>query len=209
MDCRYGIVSQMMNVNHIVKAQPQYCSNVCMKLNAKLGGTTATVAMGTGTKSPKSFFNGPTMILGADVSHPSPGSPQASMAALTMSMDQEACRYAAAVQTNGYRVEMIATENIRSMMMPLFTYWVANVGGGRGPSHIYYFRDGVSEGQYLHVLEQEVKDMKAVIKDRYPGANVSSNFFVDQDMLLTNQTDQVHCHCCIQTTPCAHFPQGR
>jgi eukaryotic translation initiation factor 2C len=43
-EIRYGTFSQMMLVAHIKKAQPQYCSNVCMKLNAKLGGTTSLIA---------------------------------------------------------------------------------------------------------------------------------------------------------------------
>jgi eukaryotic translation initiation factor 2C len=96
------------------------------------------------------------------------------MAAITMSFDRDACRYAAAVQTNGYRVEMITTQNIKSMMIPLFDQWIARVGGGKGPQHIYYFRDGVSEGQYLHVLEQEVKEMKKALVEKYgaPAANV-------------------------------------
>ena len=42
-DCRYGVVSQCINVNHMFKNQPQYHSNVCMKVNAKLGGTTCRV----------------------------------------------------------------------------------------------------------------------------------------------------------------------
>ncbi|KAM3081262.1 Protein argonaute [Clarireedia jacksonii] len=167
MECRFGMVSQMMNVAHVIKAQPQYCSNVCMKVNAKLGGTTCRVA---DTKPPKPFFTRPTMIIGADVSHASPGSPQPSMAALTMSMDSTACRYAAAVQTNGSRVEMITKDNIKSMMLPLFKQWIELVGKKRGPQHIYYFRDGVSEGQFEHVIKQEVADMKAVLEDEF-GAN--------------------------------------
>lgn len=35
------------------------------------------------------------------------------MEALTMSMDKDACRYAAAVQTNGYRTEVIAISKLR------------------------------------------------------------------------------------------------
>jgi eukaryotic translation initiation factor 2C len=89
------------------------------------------------------------------------------MAAMTMSMDVDACRYVAAVQTNGYRVEMITTSNIKSLMLPHLSTWIEKVGGGRGPQHIYYFRDGVSEGQYQHVLLQEVHDMKAAIKEKY------------------------------------------
>jgi eukaryotic translation initiation factor 2C len=97
------------------------------------------------------------------------------MAAITMSFDAEACRYAAAVQTNGYRVEMITEANIKSMIIPLFRRWIAKVGGGAGPQHIYYFRDGVSEGQYQHVLDQEVHNIKKALVDAFgqPAGNVS------------------------------------
>lgn len=43
-DCRFGVVSQCMLANQVLKNAPQYHSNVCMKFNAKLGGTTARVA---------------------------------------------------------------------------------------------------------------------------------------------------------------------
>jgi eukaryotic translation initiation factor 2C len=96
-----------MQAVHVVKAQPQYCSNLCMKINAKLGGSTSRVGLSKPLikEAPSKFFeqHPKTMIVGADVSHASPGSPQASMAALTMSMDKHASRYAAAVQTNGHR----------------------------------------------------------------------------------------------------------
>jgi eukaryotic translation initiation factor 2C len=95
------------------------------------------------------------------------------MAALTMSFDQNACRYAAAVQTNGHRVEMITPNNIRGMMLPLFEQWIAKVGGGRGPSHIYYFRDGVSEGQFMQVLNYELSDMKQALAEKYGPGTVS------------------------------------
>lgn len=51
----------MLNIAHVQKATPQYCSNVCMKLNAKLGGTSCKVA---DVKPVKPFFKCPTMILG-------------------------------------------------------------------------------------------------------------------------------------------------
>ena len=43
-DCRYGVVSQCVQNLHVQKCTPQYLSNVLMKFNAKLGGTTAKVA---------------------------------------------------------------------------------------------------------------------------------------------------------------------
>jgi eukaryotic translation initiation factor 2C len=85
------------------------------------------------------------------------------MAALTVSWDRDACRYAAAVQTNGYRVEMISDINVNSMLVPLARNWIKMVGNGSPPSHIYYFRDGVSEGQYSQVINEEVVEMKKAI----------------------------------------------
>jgi eukaryotic translation initiation factor 2C len=121
-----GLTFTVMQVNHVRKCQAQYCSNVAMKVNAKLGGASCKVF------APKPFFTRPTMIIGADVSHAGPGSDQPSVAALTMSFDTVASRYAAAVQTNGYRVEMITETNINNMMMPLFNQWTKRVNGDNG-----------------------------------------------------------------------------
>ena len=159
LDCRFGVYSQCVQASNVVKNQGQYISNVLMKFNCKLGGTTCTV------KAAKPFFSVPTMIIGADVSHPAPGANNASMAALCVSMDMTASRYAAGVQTNGYRVEMIQTEVINSTLKPLIQHWMTTVGQGRFPKHIYYFRDGVSEGQYGPLLKREVEDMKALFKN--------------------------------------------
>lgn len=122
------------------------------------------------------------MIIGADVSHAAPGMVNAaSFAALTVSMDLYCSRYAAAVETNGSRVEMIATTNIEEMLRPLIQHWMENAGQGRLPQHVYYFRDGVSEGQYQAVLRQEVADMKrlfALIGQHNPNLDVSCFSFL-------------------------------
>lgn len=39
-DCRFGVMSQVCQNQHVVRCQPQYLSNVLMKVNAKLGGVT-------------------------------------------------------------------------------------------------------------------------------------------------------------------------
>ena len=37
-DIRFGVPSQVLHAKHVMSASPQYISNVCMKVNAKLGG---------------------------------------------------------------------------------------------------------------------------------------------------------------------------
>ena len=74
---------------------------------------------------------------------------------------------------------MITKDNIDQMVVPYVKQWVAKVGGGQLPQHIYYFRDGVSEGQYSHVLNQEVIDMKAALVKEFKEVanNVSCSIF--------------------------------
>jgi eukaryotic translation initiation factor 2C len=159
-DCRYGIVTQMLNIAHVRKAQAQYCSNVCMKVNAKLQGMTCRIP-GPGPSS--AFFKRPTIMIGADVSHPSPGSAQASMVALTMSMDKDAAVYHAKCETNGYRVEIIQPPTMRGVLRPLLGAWTSKMGVK--PEHVFYFRDGVSEGEFAQVMSLEVPEMRRQFKE--------------------------------------------
>jgi eukaryotic translation initiation factor 2C len=170
-DCRFGVVSQVMQSMHVKKINAQYISNVLLKVNAKLGGfnfraNPNPTVTSTATKlDPVKLVPEDTIIIGADVSHAGAGSLQPSMAAMTVSMDNQACRFAAACQTNGNHVEMISTWNIYDMLRPLFLEWIATVGKGKLPRNVMYFRDGVSEGQYQHVLQLEVRDIKQLLRD--------------------------------------------
>ncbi|KAF4556208.1 Piwi domain-containing protein 2 [Elsinoe fawcettii] len=179
MECRYGAPSQCMQYANVQKCQAQYISNVCLKTFTKLGGTVSRAAGPTTSKGDASVFKVPSMIVGADVTHPPPmsqGIPideqTGSIAAITCSMDKAGVRYVADTQTNGWRVEIIQTENWTKLWKPMLQRWMAQVGGGNFPKHLYYFRDGVSEGQFASVLNQEVRDMKEIIKSVNPKADV-------------------------------------
>lgn len=103
------------------------------------------------------------MIIGADVTHPAPGSASGcSYGAITVSMDRICARYAAAVESNGERVEILTAKSIEEMLRPLIQHWCEDISGGRVPTHVYYFRDGVSEGQYGAVLRDEIGELKKV-----------------------------------------------
>ena len=107
-DCRYGIVSQVMQSAHVRKVSLQYIGNVLMKVNAKLGGCSfRPLPKGKSPKTGAHYFegsgSGSTLVIGADVSHAGPGSATPSMAAVTVAMDKHATRFAAACQSNGHR----------------------------------------------------------------------------------------------------------
>ncbi|QGA13160.1 hypothetical protein EYB26_000807 [Talaromyces marneffei] len=157
-DCRFGVASQVLQRAHVERKQPQYISNVAMKVNAKLGGVTCKVA-----PRQDSLNRAGCMIIGADVSHAAPGSTAASLTAISVSADQNCVKYMGSCQTGYSRVEMIDEDNMKNMLTPLVDEWTKRVGNGRRPQCVYYFRDGVSTGQFAQVLEKEVPIIKDVI----------------------------------------------
>lgn len=160
-DCRWGILSQVVVASHVTNdgGNAQYISNVCMKVNAKLGGSTSRTVSPFG-KSPSYFpANQNTMIIGVDVSHAAPGGHNASVAAMTMNCDADANRYAAAVETNGYGTEVVAPKNVNTFMNKLGNIWRTGHRNAT-PNHVIYFRDGVTEGQFAQVLQHEIGEIR-------------------------------------------------
>jgi eukaryotic translation initiation factor 2C len=70
---------------------------ICLKLNSKLGGTNQTLHQSALSIFPgdRMIFREPTIVLGADVTHPSPEDlgEKPSIAALVASVDPIASRY--------------------------------------------------------------------------------------------------------------------
>ena len=126
-------------------------TNSDVQVNAKLGGATSVAKSTVLSKVAPKNSTTPTMIVGADVSHPAPGAGSgeaASFAAITVSADQLYARYWADVQTNGNRVEMVTTANIDGHFGPMAKNWMQRVGRGQPPERVLYIRDGVSEGKF-------------------------------------------------------------
>ncbi|KAI2616817.1 Piwi-domain-containing protein [Hypoxylon sp. NC1633] len=164
MDCQFNIVSQCLQGGHVKKCQAQYMSNVAMKVNAKLGGVTCRIAHPSLAKSSSPpFWSLPTMMIGVDVSHGGAGSQQPSMAALTMSLDKFATRFAGACQTNGLRQEVVTANTMHMLLPRLAKFWVEE--NRTMPKHIYYLRDGCSEGQFKDVLGTEVAEMRRIFRE--------------------------------------------
>ncbi|KAK2979039.1 hypothetical protein RJ640_013673 [Escallonia rubra] len=159
----YGIPTQCISPT---KINNQYLTNLLLKINSKLGGTNSLLAIEHASCVPL-IKDTPTMILGMDVSHGSPGrSDIPSIAAVVGSRCWPLIsRYRAAVRTQSSKVEMIESlfkplangEDDGIMRELLVDFFQSS--NGRKPAQIIVFRDGVSESQFSQVLNNELDQM--------------------------------------------------
>ncbi|KAJ5093056.1 hypothetical protein N7456_008917 [Penicillium angulare] len=170
-DCRFGVPSQVLQAVRCQDNRPQCHSNVLMKVNAKLGGITNRAI----PKTSKTNLRPHSVIIGADVTHPSLGVWTPSISALTVSNDTHGVSYMGGAQCNGDKVEIIRELNFREILKPLLREWINTVGKKKHPpKNIYYFRDGVSDSELKTVLSREVPAIRRVAAEAcglvdYPG----------------------------------------
>src|ERR1051325_527171 len=156
-DTVIGVASQCVQGKHIYQANKHYCANVCLKMNVKLGGMNSFIDP---TLVPF-ITQKPTILMGADVTHPPPGdsnSGRPSIAAMCASMDAKASRYAASIRVQTGRQEVI--NDLADMVKELLKTFYLTCG--RKPERILFYRDGVSEGQFSQVLENETMAIKGI-----------------------------------------------
>ncbi|XP_050524465.1 protein argonaute-2 isoform X2 [Daktulosphaira vitifoliae] len=166
-DTVLGMATQCVQAKNVNKTSPQTLSNLCLKINVKLGGINSILVPSIRPK----VFNEPVIFLGADVTHPPAGdNKKPSIAAVVGSMDAHPSRYAATVRVQQHRQEII--QELSSMVRELLIMFYKSTGGYK-PHRIILYRDGVSEGQFPHVLQHELTAIReACIKlegDYKPG----------------------------------------
>jgi eukaryotic translation initiation factor 2C len=82
-DTVIGLPSQCMLMKHIRRPSKQYCANLALKINVKLGGVNSSLGRQLAFITDK-----PTIVFGADVTHPGIGEAgKPSIAAVVASMD--------------------------------------------------------------------------------------------------------------------------
>jgi eukaryotic translation initiation factor 2C len=158
-DVATGVVTQCMKSSKCFRAKPQYYANITLKLNVKLGGINSV-------PEPRdiSFLTdpaNPTIVMGADVIHPAPGSDdRPSFTALVGSIDTNAVRYVSTIEVQTSRQEII------DAMESMCTYVLTQYKGSTGklPKRIVFYRDGVSEGQFATVIEDELPLIRKACK---------------------------------------------
>ncbi|KAG0165351.1 Eukaryotic translation initiation factor 2C [Apophysomyces sp. BC1015] len=153
-DTVIGIPTQCLQYKHVMQAKHQYCANVCLKVNMKLGG----MNMFLPPAQIPFISQKPTIVFGADVTHPGIGDhSRPSIAALVGSMDARASRYASAIRVQANRTEIIA--DLANMVKELLKSFYQQCG--QKPERILFYRDGVSEGQFKTVKKAEIEAIEA------------------------------------------------
>ncbi|KAJ3900104.1 argonaute-like protein [Lentinula edodes] len=155
-DVEQGVVTQCLMATKCNRASGQYWANVSLKVNLKFGGINAVPDDANSTIISDSI--NPTIIMGADVMHPAPGSDAPSYSSLVGSVDSRAIKYIAKIKVQTSRQEIIA--DLRTMAMDIirdyqdYQQQVEKTSGK--PKRLIFFRDGVSESQFKEVMQQEV-----------------------------------------------------
>ncbi|KDR82147.1 hypothetical protein GALMADRAFT_222027 [Galerina marginata CBS 339.88] len=149
-----GIPTQCLKSNKCGRAKPQYWANVLLKVNPKMGGINvipdASVAVLSDPLNP-------TIIMGADVIHPAPGATdRPSFTAVVGSVDSHSAKYVTTSRAQTGRQEII--NDLKDMckdILGLYKGYRQNVEKQKqlNPKRLIFYRDGVSEGQFKHVLE--------------------------------------------------------
>ncbi|XP_078662873.1 protein argonaute-2-like isoform X3 [Branchiostoma floridae x Branchiostoma belcheri] len=152
-DTLLGVATQCVQVKNVIKTSPQTLSNLCLKINVKLGGVNNILVPHIRPR----VFREPVIFLGADVTHPPAGDEKKpSIAAVVGSMDAHPSRYAATVRIQTHRQEIIA--DLASMVRELLIQFYKSTRFK--PTRIIMYRDGVSEGQFQQVLWHELRAIR-------------------------------------------------
>ncbi|KAL8259865.1 hypothetical protein R6Q59_027818 [Mikania micrantha] len=165
-----GIVTQCCRSQNVMKLSKQYFENVALKINVKVGGRNSVLSASLNGRLPY-VTDRPTIIFGADVTHPSKGEDSTpSIASVVASMDwPQITKYKALVSAQSHRQEIIqdlhtvTTDSKKGvvhggMIRELLISFKKSTG--HKPHRIIFYRDGVSEGQFNEVLLNEMDKIR-------------------------------------------------
>ena len=167
-DVIYGIHTVCVNGNYRKfynnqgRSQQQYCVNVALKFNLKAGGVNQSLP----ANNMGLLQDDKTMVVGIDVTHPSPGSldETPSIAGVVASIDKRYAQWPASIRPQTSKQEMM--DSLDQMVTERLQLWRKN-NGGKLPEKIIVYRDGVSEGQYETVLQIELPGFQTACEKLY------------------------------------------
>ncbi|XP_076896843.1 protein argonaute 1-like [Bidens hawaiensis] len=185
-----GIVSQCCLTKNVFRLTKQYLSNIVLKINVKVGGRNTVLVDAVSGHIPN-ITDVPTIIFGADVTHPqSRDDSSPSIAAVVASNDwPEITKYVGLVCAQNPCQELIedlykescdpdGSKVCGGMIKELLlAFWRAT---GQKPERIIFYRDGVSEGQFYQVLLYELDAIRKACASLEPDYQPPVTFVVVQ-----------------------------
>lgn len=147
-----GVLTQCIKADTVEKrANDSTLNNILLKLNSKLNGINQRIDAGSKT----SIFSSDksVMLIGADVTHPSPTQRNIpSIVGTCATSDPDCVRY-----NMQFRIQDPKKEIIVSMKDVVLEHLKIFFNDQKKyPSHIIYYRDGVADGQFEQVLNEEL-----------------------------------------------------
>ena len=170
-----GILTQCIKASTLQRkgTDQSTVSNILLKVNAKLNGTNHKLA----AASLPPLMKKPFMLIGADVTHPSPGQEQIpSVVGVVSSHDIHGFQYNKCWRLQDPKQEMIS--DFDQILKEHLEYFEKQ--RKRLPDVILYFRDGVSEGQFQQVLTIELNAMYRGCQQYKQGYKPKITFIVVQ-----------------------------
>jgi hypothetical protein len=172
-DTVIGVISQCIQSKHMMAAKRQYCANVSLKLNVKLGGINSFLG-----GSQLSFIaERPTIVIGADLTHPTAGSSgNPSIAALVGSMDAQCSKYSTSIRIQKKHHDII--EDMTDMVTELLRLFYQTTGAR--PEKILVYRHGSVENSGEEVYQTEMDMIRQACIDLEEGYMPSLTFVLVQ-----------------------------
>lgn len=150
------------------RGRDQYLKNLALKFNLKMGGTNQIV-----DSVRLSIINeDKTMVVGLDVTHPSPGSNAnaPSVAGMVANIDKLLGQWPATIRLQS-RARKEEVDNLSEMLKRHLDLWKTKGKHPLFPENILVYRDGISEGQYEKVINEELPQLRQACKEKYPPAD--------------------------------------
>ncbi|RYC64189.1 hypothetical protein CHU98_g2038 [Xylaria longipes] len=147
------------------RGQDQYLRNEILKVNLKFGGQNHHVR----SDGLELINEDKTMIVGMDVTHPSPGSSSSapSISGMVASIDSKLSQWPGTLRIQDMKREEMVS-GLKLMLKSRLQLWKSLRNSKTYPENILVYRDGVSEGQYATVLQQELPQLREACKELYP-----------------------------------------
>ncbi|PKY39038.1 Piwi-domain-containing protein, partial [Rhizophagus irregularis] len=174
-DTKIGIVTQCILAEKLRNPNNKSLwANIGLKINAKLGGHNCNLIK----EELSTIGKVPTMIVGADISHPGVGQKdQPSIAAVCASVEPNATTYYGRISVN----KQIRNETIECLGEMISDLLKAFYEKNKVlPKRMIFYRDGVSEGQFRSVLNREVIALKNAFDKIYQKDPPNLTFIIAQ-----------------------------